>query len=490
MKAEEAVLGGWGIAVMAAYLVSLLALGWLGRRARRDKSLADFYLGGRSLGFFVLLLTLYATQYSGNTLIGFSGSAYRGGFSFLVAVSFMMAVVALQFLFAPKLHRLSRERGYITFSDYFFDRYRSRALAVAISLGGIVALLNYVLTNLKAIGTVAEVATGGRVSFAQGVIFLSVIILIYETLGGLRSVAWTDVLQGVILLLGCAVIFGVILCTYDGVSGVFVKLKQQRPDLWEPMTVAGYKQWLSTLLVVTGGIAIYPHAIQRIYAAGDSASLKRAYQVMLYMPLFTTLLMIFVGLVGAAQIPGLDRAASEGITLRMLGELVRQYPAMQYVVILFLAAVFAAIMSTVDSALLSISSMITQDLYRPAFPEVPEERLTGIGKWLSWLLMGFMAPLAIYLPQTIWWFIQIKVELLVQALPALLLGLFWRRAAAGPALWGFLTGTALTLVFAVGSHFAEAIPARPWGLHGGLWALALNGLILYGGSLIGKRNKT
>jgi solute:Na+ symporter, SSS family len=483
VKSEEAILGSWGIAVMASYLVALLALGWMGRQARKEKSLADFYLGGRSLGFFVLLLTLYATQYSGNTLIGFSGSAYRNGFTFLVAVVFMMSVVAMQFLFAPKLHRLSVDHGFITFSDYFFHRYRSRALAVVISITGIIALLNYVLTNLKAIGTVAEVATGGKVTFAQGVIFLSVIILIYETLGGLRSVAWTDVLQGVILMIGCGVIFFVILFTYDGAFGVFGALQEKRPDLWEPLTAAQYKTWLSTLLVVTGGIAIYPHAIQRIYAATDSRTLKRAYQVMLFMPLFTTLLMIFVGWVGAAQIPGLDRVASEGITLRMLGELTQQYPSMQIVVVLFLAAVFAAIMSTVDSALLSISSMIIQDLYRPVNPSVSEEQLTKIGKRISWVMMALMVPLAIKLPQTIWWFIQIKVELLVQALPALLLGLHWRPVKSGPALWGFVAGTVLTLVLVVGSNLTEAVVAKPLGFHGGLWALLLNLMIVGVGSV-------
>ena len=480
---DSPVLGSGGIAVMAAYLVSLLALGWMGRQARKEKSLSDFYLGGRNLGFFVLLLTLYATQYSGNTMIGFSGNAYRSGFAFLVAVAFMMAVVAMQFVFAPRLHHLSHKHGFITFSDFFFHRYRSRTFAALISISGIIALLNYVLTNLKAIGTAAETATGGKVTFAQGVIFLSFIILIYETLGGLRSVAWTDVLQGVILAIGCVVIFTVILFTYDGTAGVFADLKEKQPKFWEPLTWEGYKKWVSTLLVICGGIAIYPHAIQRIYAASDSRKLKHAYLVMLFMPLFTTLLMIFVGWVGAAQFPGLDSAASEGITLRMLGELTAKYPAMQIVVVLFLAAVFAAIMSTVDSALLSISSMITQDLYRPLHATMSEERLTQLGKWISWGLMAMMVPLAINLPQTIWWFIQIKVELLVQALPALLLGLYWTRVQTGPAMWGFVAGTVLTLVLAVGSNFTESIPAKPWGCHGGLWALALNVVIALVGSM-------
>ncbi len=488
MNPEQPLIGPGGIVVMGIYVSSLLVLGWLGRKAQREKTLSDFYLGGRSLGFFVLLLTMYATQYSGNTLIGFSATAYRNGFTFLVAVSFMIGVVALQFLFAPRLHRLSRKYQFITLSDFIQHRFRHRWFTVLVSITGIIALLNYILTNLKAIGLVAETITGGRISMAEGIIALSVIILVYETLGGLRSVAWTDVIQGIILLVGCFVIFTVILFAYDGTSGISETLKQNRLDFWEPLRGADYRLWLSTLIVVCGGIAIYPHAIQRIYAAADGDTIKKAYSVMLFMPLVTTLLMIFVGWVGAAKIPGLDRAGSESITLLMLGRLVEQFPAMQIVIVLFMAAVFAAIMSTVDSALLSISSMITQDLYRPLKPNATEEQLTRLGKFVSWLLMGLIIPLAIYLPQTIWRLIEIKVELLVQALPALLLGLYWRRLNTRAAFVGFAAGTVITLAFTVGSFFTDAIPSKPFNMHAGFWGLMVNLLIVFVGSRTGDAN--
>ena len=486
MNADAAILGTGGIVAIATYLVALLGLGWMGRRAREEKSLADFYLGGRSLGFLVLLLTLYATQYSGNTLIGFAGKAYREGFTFLVAVTFMMGVVAVQFLYAPRLQKLSHEHGFITPSDFIMHRFQSRTFAALISISGILALLNYVLTNLKGIGYAVETVTGGKISFATGVIFLSVIILIYETLGGLRSVAWTDVLQGVILLIGCLIIFTVILFAYEGTTGIFTTLKEQRPEFWRPLTGKDLRWWASTLIVVSGGIAIYPHAVQRIFAAKNSQTLKRAYLFMLFLPLATTLLMVFVGWVGAAQIPGLDKSGSESITLLMLGELSQKYPALQIVIVLFVAAVFAAIMSTVDSALLSISSMITQDLVRPRNPQLDEARLTAIGKYISWGLMGLMVWAAISMDKTIWWFIQIKVELLVQALPAILLGIHWKTLRTGPAMWGFVVGILLVVFFAYGATLTDGIPSRPFDMHGGFSALIVNLLITIGGSLAGK----
>jgi Na+/proline symporter len=350
-------LTGAGLVVVGVYLSSLLLLGWMGRRARKEKSLADFYLGGRRIGFFVLLLTLYATQYSGNTLIGFAAKGYREGFTFLSSVTFMMAILGVYLLYAPKLRRLSAERQFITLSDFVMDRFRSRALATLISLAGIVAMANFILSNLKAIGYTAEAATGGQVTFAQGVIGLALIIVIYETLGGLRSVAWTDVIQGLVLFVGCIVIFFGIMTRFDGAASAIESVREAGPELWQPPGWDDCFLWFSTLIVVGLGIAVYPHAIQRIYAAKDGRTLRRAFQVMVFLPLFTTLFMLMVGVAGMAVFPGLSTIESEGITLLMLQDLAAAVPAAGFMIILFLAAVFAAIMSTVDSALLSISSI-------------------------------------------------------------------------------------------------------------------------------------
>ena len=119
--------GVGGFTVIGLYLAGLLVIGWFGRRAQKENSMRDFYLGGSGIGFIALLLTLYATQYSGNTMLGFSGKAYRTGFAFLVSVHFMISIIVGYLLFAPQLHRLSKKYGFITPTDFLNHRFGSQA---------------------------------------------------------------------------------------------------------------------------------------------------------------------------------------------------------------------------------------------------------------------------------------------------------------------------------------------------------------------------
>ena len=113
---DSALLGPGGIAYLCLYVLSLILIGWLGKKARAENSLSDFYLAGRGMSMMVLFLTLYATQYSGNTLIGFAGRAYREGFHALVLVTLLSGAVGAFILYAPKLYRLSRK--------FNFKRYK------------------------------------------------------------------------------------------------------------------------------------------------------------------------------------------------------------------------------------------------------------------------------------------------------------------------------------------------------------------------------
>ena len=463
-----------GMIYMGLYLFSLIGVGLAGRFARKENTMADFYLAGRGMGVFVLFLTLYATQYSGNTLIGFTGQAYREGFTALVTVTFMTVIIGAYLIFAPKLYRLSKEHNYITVGDFIQHRFQSTTLTVTITVIAIIALGNYILTNLKAIGFIIVAATGGQVSFAQGIIVLSLIMVIYETLGGMRSVAWTDMIQGVLLLFGVFFIFITIQSEYGGLVKMSEQIKNIRPDFWQPPDWEGKRLWLSTIIIVFFGISVYPHAIQRIYAARDERTLRRSFQIMIFMPLVTTLFMIIVGIVGAAQIPGLDRQGSEQITLLLLNDLAQKIPAISWLLVIFLSAAVAAIMSTVDSALLAISSLVTQDLYGKVKPGSSQSHLTGVGKIVSWIIMAGVVWLAIALPQTIWRLFEIKLELLCQIAPSIFLGIHLRSLSAKSILTGILLGTAVALFIMMGNWAGLAIDAKPWGVHAGVWGLMVN----------------
>lgn len=470
---------GWGaLALMATYLAGMLLIGWLGRRSRKAESLQDFYLAGSGFGFVVLFLTFFATQYSGNTLLGFSGRAYRQGLTYVVSVTFMVGVVTVYMLYAPRLFRLARRFGYITPADFVFHRYRSHALRVLTVVLLCWGLANYVLEQLVAMGHGVEAITEGRLSFMQGVVLLVVVMLIYESLGGMRSVAWTDVVQGTLLLSGCLVILYLLVSGDGGLPEAAAAVASRAPERVAPPDGEGLRSWISSLLLLSFGVAIYPHAIQRIFAARTSRVLRRSLAVMAFMPLVTTLLAFLVGFVGLSRFPDLPGIESDRITILLLGQLGAEGVAVYWLVVVVLTAVVAAIMSTADSALLAIGSMVTRDLVRPyLWRDATEAQLLRVGKWSAWALMALLVWLAwvsVEAEGSLWTLIRLKLEFMVQLAPAIVLGLHSRRLASRGVLSGMIVGTVVTLVLWTLAAAGVLPRSAVWGVNAGVWGLVAN----------------
>ncbi len=470
---ENALLSEGGVWFLILYLASLILIGFAGKFASKEESMKDFYLGGSGFGVGILFLTMYATQYSGNSLIGFAGSAYRNGWFFLVGVTFMIAVVGGYLLYAPKLYALSKKHNFITVGDYINLRYNHKLLTYLIVAIAILALSNYMLTNLKAIGYIMEYVTGGGIGFTEGIIFMAIIMVIYETLGGMRSVAWTDAIQGVLLFIGVIIIFSVVMIHYGTLDENTSLFLQNRPQLFSEVTFANQITWLSVLILIFFGISVYPQAIQRIYSAKNEQTLKRSLSLMVIMPLLTTLPLIIIAIIGSAHFPDLDKASSEQIILLMLSKLT-SIEGMSIVITIFVAAAIAAIMSTVDSAMLAIASLFTQDIYHKKNPDASQKKLTYVGKVFSWGIMTFMVVLAINLPSTIWWLIQIKLEILVQIAPAIMLGVHFRSIRPKTILYGLIVGLGVTLLFLL-----TPLPSKPFGFHAGVIGLLCNFVTIY-----------
>jgi Na+/proline symporter len=200
---------------------------------------------------------------------------------------------------------------------------------------------------------------------------------------------------------------------------------------------------------------------------------------MAFMPIITTLFMVVVGLTALALFPGLDRQGSEGATLLVLKDLSQRGAIGAGMMVLFLSATIAAIMSTVDSALLSMSSIITKDFYKRFNPAKSQAELTRLGKIISWIIMAFAVYLAIVLPQTIWRLLEIKLELLIQVSPAIFLGLYFKKIKSNSILWGMTIGTLFAVSVMVANKLGVDIPSKPWGIHAGVWGLIINLTIIF-----------
>ncbi len=478
--------GPGALAIMGGFIVVMLGVGLLAWKKRRENSLADFYLGGREMGLVVLAFTLYATQYSGNTLFGFSGGAYREGLRFLVSVHFMTAIVVAYLVFAPALYRQSRDRGFVTPGDFIEHRYANRGLRLLVTGLMLFALCNFTLAQMKTMGTAFAGLSNGGIPIETGVIGLALVMLVYESLGGMRSVAWTDVFQGGVLFVGFALLMILVLTQEAGLASAIETLASQPETQHKvnPPDAEGVRTWISFILIVGLGAAIYPQAIQRIYAARSSQVLKKSLAVMAFMPLFTALIAVIVGVIMAAKHPELGAAGASGLTERVLPllclEVMRSSELGYWAVAMIFSAILAAIMSTADSALLSISSMIAKDVYGTCIrPDATERQMTRVGKYSAWALMIPMVWIALEFKGTLIQLLELKFELLIQCVPVFYLGVHWKRLTGRTAIWGIAIGLATTLALSWSGTLGLAVEnhSRVWGIHSGLIGLAANLLV-------------
>lgn len=461
--------GGLGITALVLYLLALVWIAVVAGRARQDRSPADHFLAGRQLGTFVLFLTLYATAYSGNSLLGYPGEAYRRGFSWVMATGFMMSIVVVFHALAPGLRTVAVQQGFITPGDWIRHRFASdpcgRALQVAVALLMSLALGNFLLAQLVAMGHVTQAVTAGHLPYWAGVVGLAAVILFYETLGGMRAVAWTDAAQGILMLAGLAALLTWLLREAGGLASISQQIAAARPAAVAVPSIREQLNWGSTLILLGVASVVYPQAIQRIYAARSGRALRRAFAWMTFMPLTTTLVVTLIGLAAIPRLAGLGAIEADTVMPQLLALWASHGPVAAALAALVFLGALAAIMSTADSVLLSLGSVVAGDLLAR---DGRDPATTRLGKRIAVVVMGVAVLYALTPRITLWRLIELKMELLVQCAPAFLLALHWRRMDARCTLAGLVAGT----ILAVGASLLGQ--KHVGGIHVGVIGLALN----------------
>ncbi|GAW92336.1 sodium:solute symporter family protein [Calderihabitans maritimus] len=483
----ELTFGGWtGIIVLLAYGALMLGIGITVSLRQKDihESMDNYYLGGRTLGLLALFFTLYATQYSGNTIIGYAPKAYRLGFAWFQSVTYMTAIIGGYLLFAPRLYILAKRHKFLTPSDWLEARFKSPAVTLVGTLLMLYGLGNYLLEQLVAIGHGVSGLTAGTIPYQIGVIFFIVIMLIYSWLGGMRAVAYTDVMQGIALLVGILALLIGSIKVWGGLPAATQYMIAEVPKKVGVPSLETSTKWISLLILVAIGAAVYPHAIQRIYAAGSERTLKRSLSRMAWMPFVTTGLVYLVGLIGIKAFPGLDKMTSEKLVGMMANVVAAQSPFFYWMMILLFGGVVAAIVSTADSVLLSFSSIVSKDIYgRFINPDAPEKQKLMVGKVAGIIVLFILLLIAWNPPGTLYQIFVLKFEVLIQVAPAFILGLYWKRLTKGPVVVGMIAGALVAGMMTLSGNKTFL------GFYSGVWGLLLNLAICVVGSFLVSASK-
>jgi sodium/proline symporter len=432
-------------AVFGVYLLVLTGLALWSRRESRTVS--GYFIAGKKLPPWVVAFSTNATGESGWLLLGLTGMGYvAGAQAFWVVAGEVIGIALAWLLMSRRLKRLADATDSITVPDVLAARFDDRrhllrrlsALIILVMVGA------YVAAQMVATGKAFDGFTG--LNYAQGVLLGAAVIILYTLVGGYKAVAWTDLVQGVLMLLGLIVLPLVAIDAAGGWAAVRNELTIQDPGLLTPWGPEG--PGVGALVGIVSFLAIglpfmgVPQLMVRFMSARSEKSLVPAMAISVVVILLFDVGAVLTGMAGRALFPGLEDP--EGILPLLSTELLP--PLLGGVMMVI---VLAAIMSTVDSLLILASSAVVRDYWQQIRGAALDEGAFVARGRIVTLVIGLLG-IAFALHQTplVFWFVLFAWSGLGAAFgPVLLCALWYPKTTLAGAVAGMLGGFLTTVAW-------------------------------------------
>ena len=430
---------------LVGYKALLIAIGFWA--ARRVKNEADFFLGGRQVGPVVSGLSYAASTSSAWVLLGFSGFVYGVGLSALwMLPGIWGGYVVVWLVLGPRLQDSSARHGFITLTDYLVDGVSGEAqrlLRVIATLMIFVCFIFYIAAQFDA--AAKAFVEQFELGFFESVLIGAVIIIVYAMLGGFWAVSVTDTVQGMVMALIAVGLPVAAMAAAGGPSEVVTTLKATAPPAY--LDVTGNRSLLVFLGFVLGVMSVglgtfgQPHLMARLMAVADDKARRQGFAIAMGWGIVVYLGMAALALAGRALTNG-SLGDGEVLFYRLAADVLP--PVLGGVVI---AAILSAVMSTVDSVLLSAAGAVAHDLgFNRRYPA----RALLISRIVMALIAIFAVGLTLGLPDSIFNRVLFAWSALGAAFGPLLFARALGRQPSGAArLAAILLGFAVTVFFYV-----------------------------------------
>ncbi len=419
--------------VIISYLVLLIAVG--AYRSNLVKTQDDFMVAGRKLSTGVLVGTLLATWIGSGSIIAGAGLAYEKGFPALWFDAGVWAAIIILYLIAGRVRAFAQ----YTVPDILEARYNhyARILGTIVTVIAYTAIVSY---QFRAGGMVLNLVTG--ISVDQGIIITAVFVIGYTVLAGLISVVYTDVVNGIIMVIGLFISLPFLLKTaggWENIASILPAAHFQPLGNMTLMEALGYS--LPTMLLLLGESGMY----QRFFSAKDEKTAKKSVVGWIAGTIVIETLIVILAVIGSAVFADIS---PEMVILHSV-----KFGLPLAVGCLCLAAIVAVIVSTADSFLLVPSTNIIRDIYQRFInPDASQKKIVLYSR-ISVVLLGVFA------------FIQVRffTRVLEMALyaytmygvgitPAVLAAFLWKRANAYGGVSSIAGGMIATLIWEIGSQ--------------------------------------
>jgi solute:Na+ symporter, SSS family len=459
-----------------AYLAASIVIGIIA--ALRVHTTRDFVVAGRTLPLYVVMATVFATWFGAETVLGISSTFIKEGLRGIVADPFgsSMCLVLVGLFFAARLYRMDL----LTIGDYYRVRYDAVA-ELLVSLCIVVSYLGWLSAQIVVIGLVFNVVTAGAIGIAAGILIGTAVVLVYTLWGGMYSVAWTNFVQMVVIVIGLIYIAFIVAEKAGGVGAVVSHAAASgKLEFWPKLDAGDVLAFVGAWVTLMFGSIPQQDVFQRITSArteriaiAGSVLGGVFYFLFAFVPIF---LAYSAGLIDPGMVAGLMDKEHQQI----LPTLILNHTPL-FAQIMFFGALLSTVMSTASGTLLAPSVTFTENIFKNLFRKDLTDRQF---LWtMRAVVAGFAVGVAVFAlnsESTIYQMVvgAYKVTLVAAFVP-LVAGLYWKRATAQGALAAIVLGLATWLAL---EYFEPD----------GLWPPQLAGLVasvagMLAGSLLPQR---
>ncbi|MBR7797560.1 sodium/pantothenate symporter [Virgibacillus sp. AGTR] len=429
---------------------------WAGGYLKNSTNFAqDYFLGGRSLGGFVLAMTMTATYGSASSFIGGPGTAYNEGLGWvLLAMSQVATGYFVLMILGKKFAIVTREYNALTMVDFLKERYQSKWVVIFSSVSIIIFLFSAMAAQWIGGARLIESLIG--INYTTALFIFAVSVLIYVTVGGFRAVALTDAIQGSIMFVGTLILLIAVIIAGGGIPKIIADLTAENPNLITPYGSEGQltPTYVSSFWILVGvGVVALPQIAVRAMSYKSSQAMHRAIIIGTVVVGFIMLNMHLIGVFARPILPGIE-----------VGDKVMPLIALEvmpnWLTGIVLAAPMAAIMSTVDSLLLLVSSTIVKDVYlNYVKPDASHQTIKRLSIGITALLGIIVFMMALNPPDLIIWLNLFAFGGLEAAfIWPIVLGLYWKKGNKYGAISSMIAGVGLYIL-------SDSFFPKPFGLH-------------------------
>ena len=433
---------------LVIYLIFVFALSiYAYAKRKKVNQFTDYFIGNRTMGGFLLAMTLAATYISASSFIGGPGAAYKYGLGWVLLSMIQVPTVLLSLgILGKKFAILARKYNAITLSDMLYSHYKSKLIVCFASIALIAAFIGAM--TVQFVGGARLLQSSVGIPYDIGLLIFGIGTVIYTAFGGFRASILNDAFQGLVMIIGAILLLVAIIYAGGGITNIVDRLNQIDPALLTPQGPDNFMDFpfmASFWVLVCFGVVGLPHTAVRCMAYKDS---KAVHQGIIIGTAVVTIIMLTMHLSGA-----LGRAIISDLTIpdQIVPTLIiKVLPPLAAGI--FLAAPLSAIMSTINAQLLQVSSVIIKDLFLTMRPNTKfsDKMLTRISIIITFIFGGLLIVAAWNPPEMIIWLNLLAFGGLEAVfLWPLVLGLYWKKANSTGAFCSMFAGAISYTLLAV-----------------------------------------